>query len=122
MTEKEILALEDRRFAAMIERDFGKLNALVHEGLLYTHSSGVTDTKASWLQSMESGRVKYKQANCSERKVRIYGDVALITGRAQIEAEIAGQAKTLKLLFLNAWTRTPRGWQFVAWQSTPLAA
>ena len=122
MSEKEILALEDRRFAAMIERDFGKLQTLVHEGLLYTHSSGVTDTKASWLQSMQSGRVKYKQATCSERKVRIYGDVALITGRAQIEAEIAGQAKTLKLLFLNAWTRTPQGWQFVAWQSTPLAA
>ena len=90
MTEKEILALEDRRFAAMIERDFGKLNALVHEGLLYTHSSGVTDTKASWLQSMQSGRVKYKQANCSERKVRIYGDVALITAYAS--AGLAHQA------------------------------
>ena len=26
-----------------------------------------------------------------------------------------------RALFLNAWTRTPQGWQFVAWQSTPLA-
>ncbi|HYL25778.1 MAG TPA: nuclear transport factor 2 family protein [Burkholderiales bacterium] len=122
MTEKELLALEERRFAAMIARDFGTLEALVHDALLYTHSSGVTDTKASWLQSMRSGRVKYQSAKCSEQKVRIFGDTALITGRAQIEAEIGGQPKTLKLLFLNAWTRTPQGWQFVAWQSTPLPA
>ena len=122
MTDKELLALEERRFAAMIARDFGALERLVHDELRYTHSSGVSDGKASWLDSMRSGRVRYQSAKCSEQKVRIYGDTALITGRAHIEAEIAGQPKTLKLLFLNAWTRTPQGWQFVAWQSTPLPA
>jgi ketosteroid isomerase-like protein len=122
MTEKDILALEDERFGAMLARDFARLQLLVHEDLMYTHSSGVVDGKSSWLDSMKSGRVKYKKAGCSERKVRLYGDTALVTGRAQIEAEIGGQPKTLRLLFLNAWTKSPRGWQFVAWQSTPLAA
>lgn len=122
MTEKDMLALEDERFGAMIARDFARLQLLVHDDLMYTHSSGVVDGKASWLDSMKSGRVKYKKANCTERKVRLYGDTALITGRAVIDAEIGGQAKTLRLLFLNAWTKSPRGWQFVAWQSTPLPA
>ena len=54
--------------------------------------------------------------------MRVFGDVALITGRAAIEAEIGGQPRSLKLLFLNAWTKTPQGWKFVAWQSTPLPA
>jgi len=122
MTEKDILALEEERFAAMIARDFPRLQLLVHDKLMYTHSSGVVDGKATWLDSMKSGRVRYKKAQCTERKVRMYGDTALITGRAQIEAEIGGQPKTLKLLFLNAWTKTPQGWKFVAWQSTPLPA
>jgi ketosteroid isomerase-like protein len=118
-SEKEILGLEDKRFAAMIARDFAALDKLVHDQLLYTHSSGLTDTKASWLDSMKSGKTKYKSANCSERKARFFGDVALVTGKAAIEAEIGGQARSLKLIFLNAWTRTPQGWQFVAWQSCP---
>ena len=122
MTEKDILALEDERFGAMTARDFPRLQLLVHDELMYTHSSGMVDGKATWLDSMKSGRVKYKKAQCTERKVRLYGDTALITGRAQIEAEIGGEPKTLKLLFLNAWTKTPQGWKFVAWQSTPLAA
>ena len=48
--------------------------------------------------------------------VRVAGDTALVTDRAAIEAEIT---RSLTLVFLNAWTRTPKGWKFIAWQSTP---
>ena len=119
MNEKEILALEDKRFAAMVARDFAALEKVTHDDLLYTHSSGVTDSKASWLESMKSGKVKYKSASCSERQVKFFGEVALIRGRAAIEVDIGGQPKSLRLLFLNAWTRTPQGWKFAAWQSCP---
>jgi ketosteroid isomerase-like protein len=120
--EKDILELEERRIAAMTAQEFGALEPLVHDELLYTHSNGLTDTKASWMQSMTSGRVKYKSAACSERKVRVFGDVALISGKASFQVEANGQPRTLKLVFLNAWTRTPRGWKFVAWQSCPQPA
>jgi hypothetical protein len=80
MSENEILDLEDKRFGAMIKGDFNGLDAMVHEQLLYAHSFGNTDTKPSWLESMKSGRTKYKAVNCSDRKVRVFGDVALITG------------------------------------------
>jgi len=119
MNEKEILSLEDKRFAAMVARDFAALEKITHDELLYTHSSGVTDSKASWLESMKSGKVKYKGASCSERQVKFFGEVALIRGRAAIEVDIGGQPKSLRLLFLNAWTRTPQGWKFAAWQSCP---
>lgn len=118
-SEKEILGLEDQRLAAMVARDFGALEKLVHEDLLYTHSSGITDTKASWLESMKAGKTKYKSASTSDRQVRFFGEVALVRGKAAIEAEINGQPRSLKLFFLNAWTRTPQGWKFAAWQSCP---
>ena len=117
-TEKEILSLEDKRFAAMVG-DLGALEAMLHDDLLYTHSSGLTDTKATWLAAMRSGKTKYKSGTWSDRKVRFAGDTALVTGRAQIEAEVGGQPRTLRLVFLNAWTKTPKGWKFIAWQSTP---
>ncbi len=118
-TEKEILALEDRRCAAMTAGDLASLEKLLHDELLYTHSSGVTDTKASWLLSMKSGKTRYKSVKCSGQQVRVFGDVALVTGRVHIEAEINGQPRTLRLMFLNAWAKTPQGWKFVAWQSAP---
>ena len=122
MNEKEILGLEDRRFAAMVARDFAALEKMVHEDLLYTHSSGLTDTNATWLESIKCGKVKYKSASPSERQVRFVGDVALVRGKASIEAEIGGAPRSLRLLFLNAWVRTPQGWKFAAWQSCPQPA
>ena len=117
-SDKEILALEDERYAAMCSGDFAALEAMLHDELLYTHSSGLTDTKVTWLASLRSGKTKYKSAAFSDRKVRLAGDTALVTGRAAIEAEINGQPRSLSV-FLNAWTKTPKGWKFIAWQSTP---
>src|SRR5262245_3178990 len=106
-SDKEILALEDKRYAAMCGGDFAALEAMLHDELLYTYSSGLTDTKDTWLASLRLGKRKYKSAACSDRKVRLAGDTALVTGRAAIEAEINGQPRSLN------------GWKFIAWQSTP---
>ena len=121
-TKKEILTLEDKRYAAMTSGDLASLEELLHDQLLYTHSSGMMDTKASWLLAMKSGKTRYKSVKCSDQQVRILGGVALVTGKGHIEAEINGQPRTLRLMFLNAWAKTPQGWKFVAWQSTPQPA
>ena len=118
-SEKEILDLEDKRYAAMCGGDFAALERMLHDELLYTHSSGLTDTKATWLASLRSGKAKYKSAVRSDQKVRLAGDTALVTGRTTIEAEVNGQPLSLRLVFLNAWTKTSKGWKFIAWQSTP---
>ena len=122
MSENEILGLEEKRFGAMTGKDWKALDVLLHDQLLYTHSSGVTDTKAVWMDAMKGGRTVYKSVKNSDRKVRIYGDNALVTGKAAIEAEVNGQARSMRLVYLNVWTKTPQGWKFVAWQSTPQPA
>ena len=61
-SDKEILALEDERYAAMCSGDFAALEAMLHDELLYTHSSGLTDTKVTWLASLRSGKTNYRSA------------------------------------------------------------
>ena len=122
MNEQEILGLEDRRFAAMIAEDFGALEALVHDDLVYTHAHGGGDTKASWLEGMRLRKTRYRSIVPSGRKARLHGDVALVNGRVDYELESAGQKRSLRLVFLAVWARTPQGWKFVAWQTTPRPA
>ena len=118
----EILALEDKRYAAMTTNDLAALEALFHDEMIYTHSSAVVDTKASYLEALRSGKTRYKTAKRFEEKVRFAGDAALVTGRAEFEVELNGAPKTLRLRFLNVWTKTPAGWKFIAWQSCSLPA
>jgi len=120
--EKEILALEDRRYAAMTTNDLVSLEALFHDDLVYTHSSAAVDDKASYLDALRSGKFRYKVAKRMEEKVRFTGDTALVTGRAEMEVDLNGAPKSLKLRFLNVWTKTPAGWKFIAWHSCSLPA
>lgn len=118
--EKEILALEDVRFKAMVSADVKLLEGLMHDDLVYTHSSAVVDTKASYLEALKSGKTRYKSQKRFEERVRLCGDCALVTGRAEMEAEVNGVHKVLRLRYLDVWAKTPQGWKFIAWQSTSL--
>ncbi len=121
-TEKDLLALEDRRYAAMIAIDEPALAACFGDDLIYVHSSGAVDTKASYIAAIKSGKFRYNKCDRFEEKVRIYGDTALVTGRGVFEAVVEGTARTLRLRYLNVWTKTAAGWKFVGWQSCPLPA
>lgn len=121
-SEKEILVFEDKRYAAMIAKDEKALAELFADDLIYVHSSGLVDTKASYIAAIRSGKFDYRKCERFEEKVRVYGDTALVTGRAVFEAVVEGTAKTLRLRYLNVWTRTAAGWKFVGWQSCPLPA
>jgi len=118
--ETEILALEEKRFAAMVSGDVAVLDALLHQDLVYTHSSAVVDTKASYLEAIRTGKTRYASQKRFEERVRMCGDCALVTGRAEMQAEVNGVHKTLRLRYLDVWTKTPQGWKFIAWQSTAI--
>ena len=120
--EQDILALEERRCAAMAANDVAALEKLFHDDLIYTHSSAVVDTRASYLDTLKNGHTRYHSVQRSDEKVRVCGDTALVTGRAIIDVTVKGEKKHLDTRFLDVWTKTPQGWKFIAWQSTKLPA
>lgn len=120
--EQDILALEEQRCTAMTKNDIAALEGMFHDDLIYTHSSAVVDTRASYLEALKSGHTRYHSVQRSDEKVRLCGDTALVTGRAIIDVTVKGEKKHLDTRFLDVWTKTPQGWKFVAWQSTKLPA
>ena len=120
ITSAEVLQIEERRRAAMSAGDAAALEALSHDDLVYVHGSAAVDTKQSWIAAIGSGRTRYKQMQYDAVEVRILGDAALLTGRATFEVEVNGNSRTLRMRFLNLWSRTSAGWKFAAWQATPM--
>ncbi len=120
ITVTEALQAEDARYDAQIENDFEALEQLLGKDLVYIHSSTVQDTKASFIESLRSGKVSYHAMERSGTKVRTFGNVAIITGKAVFEVTARGKAKTLNLLFHSVWVKRDAGIQFVSWQATPI--
>ncbi len=54
-TETELIRLDDERCRAILSRDAAVLERLMANDIVYTHSTGRLDTKASFIDSIRSG-------------------------------------------------------------------
>jgi ketosteroid isomerase-like protein len=118
--KQQITQLEERRWTAMTQNDLPALNALLAEDLIYTHSSAVVDTKASYLESLRSGDVKYQKAQRDPIAVVVHGDAAFVTGSARVSVHVRGQDKLINMRYSNVWIKQPDGWKFALWHSTSM--
>jgi ketosteroid isomerase-like protein len=120
ITEAEALQAEQARYDAQMNNDFAAMERLYADDLVYIHSSTVIDTKASFIESMRSGAVKYRKMTRGDVKVRTFGSVAIITGSGSFEVTARGQDLRLDLLFHAVWAKRNGAAQFVSWQATRL--
>jgi Domain of unknown function (DUF4440) len=122
ITVDEALKAEDARFKAQMAGDVPAMQKLFGDDLVYIHSSTVEDSKASFIESIRSGNVKYRKMSRGDIKVRTYGCIAIVSGRSQFEVTVKGEDRTLNLLYHAIWAKRAAGVQFVSWQATKLPA
>jgi hypothetical protein len=119
ITADEAMRAELARYTAQTSNDFGAMDRLFGDDLTYHHSSAAVDGKASYIDTMRSGRSKYrKMTPNADVKTRTYGCIAIITGTAVYEVTSGGQDRTVPLRFTAIWAQRADGPQFVSWQST----
>ena len=114
--EQEILRVEAKRIGAMVALDLGVLDPILADDLSYSHSSGRTDTKASFLGLVRSGH--YLGVDFLERDVVPCGNAAIVRGRAQMRVNHDGENLSYQILFLEVYALRGGAWQLVAWQAT----
>lgn len=116
-----VQAADDARVAATTSPDREKLGAIFSDELRYSHSTGVVDTKTSFIDVLMSGKTKYQQIDYVERKFTFPAPgIALMTGSAKLK--IVAEAGTMEptLAFLAVWRLEEGKWRFLAWQSCKL--
>jgi ketosteroid isomerase-like protein len=116
--EQAVRAADAKRIQATVASDLQALEKLLGDDLTYTHSSGVMEGKAQILDKLRSGATRYHTIVPSDVQVRVYGDAAVMTGRAAVNVTVDGKTSDLLLRFTSVYARRGGGWQFVAWQST----
>ena len=116
-----VRAADDQRVAATLAADGKKLGAVFSDELRYAHSSGLVDTKASYLQSIVSGRTKYHVIQFEERNFTFPAPgIAVESGRAHMKSTSAAGESDSMFSFLAVWREEKGQWRFLAWQSCKL--
>jgi len=116
--ESQIRELERQRFQAMQKVDVAALNRILSDDLIYTHANGFEQTKAELIRVLGSGDYKYESISASDIRVRLYGETAVVSGRATMKIRRAGEEQTFQLCYLDVYVKQDGRWQMVAWQSS----
>lgn len=116
-----VTAADDARVAAFKKPTAEALEQIFSSDLHYAHSSGVVDTKASFIDVLTSGKTKYIGFDYEDRRFSFPAPgIALMTGRARIRVVSGESSLDTMLSFLAVWRLEGGTWRFLAWQSCRL--
>lgn len=107
-------AAEDARFEAVLAADVEALERLLHPDLVYTHSSGVADTKQSYVEGIRDGVWVYRSVKRIDQSIVVDGDVGLVLSRLAMEIEARGKPGSIDTRALSVWVLRGGAWRLIA--------
>lgn len=118
-----VLAAEKGWSTGVSTNDFAMLDKFLADDLTYTHSTGGSDTKASYIDKLKTGKARYFKAEYeAEPRVQILSkDTALTFGRVKVVTLGPNNTQTpATLAFLHVFVKRHGQWQLVAHQSAKM--
>jgi ketosteroid isomerase-like protein len=104
-----------------MKKDRATMERLYAEDYMYTHSNGTVLNKAQEIAESMSPDQAWTAHKSDDLKVRIYGNVAIVTGLSTLtgssKAYVSGPRR-----FTEVWVRRNGRWQMVGGQSTLVPA
>ena len=114
-----VMALEDARVVALCEQDADTLDRLLSDSMVYVHSTGLLDTKQSFLDHVRHGPIQYKSFERSNVEAHAAGnETVIVRGVAAAGIEFDGKPIDLNFRYLAVWVQHGGSWRFEAWQSS----
>ena len=117
----QVLAAENARTTALDNNDLPALEKILADDLTYVHASGKVDTKATMLEAIRSGQVRYISWAPVRLNARVSGDAAVLDGEYRVrvtDRRVKPDPFDVDIFVLAVYALRNGRWQQIAWQST----
>lgn len=118
--EDRIRDVDTRRHEALLAADADRLEALLHDQLVYTHSTGAVEHKSEMVAKLREGRYVYHSIEHPIQEIVIVGSTALVLQRMRVEVSVDGRLLQLSSRSLAVWVEDDGEWRLLAFQPTPV--
>ena len=115
----EIDQLEDTWRTAILKGDTNTIGPLLADDYMAITPSGTLQTKEESLASIRSGSYHFSSLDISDRKVRFYGDTAVVTSLADVQATTPGGNVKGAYRYTRVYVRDAQGaWKIVSFEAS----
>jgi ketosteroid isomerase-like protein len=119
--EDEIAKVEQERNRAIVTGDVAALDRMTSQDYTFITQRGELRSKAEIIDGFSSGSFKYGAREVSDLKVRVYGDTAVVTGRAIQKGTENAKDYSGENRFTRVYVKQEGRWVSVALQVTLVA-
>ncbi len=118
----QILQIESERYAAMVKPDYAVLEKVIADNAIYSHSTGNVQSKQQLVDSLKTGKMRYRSITPTMPLIRFYGDIAIVNGVGSFEVTLNGVDLSSRLVYTAIYNlktdANGRAWQLVSWHSS----
>lgn len=102
--EQQLMVLEQRLCAALLENDHDALTALVSPALFMMDGQGGRMLDLPWLGDWLAGNLQVRGLQSYAVETLLCGRLALLSSDVRLSVRAQGQERELKLRLLRVWT------------------
>jgi ketosteroid isomerase-like protein len=117
----ELSEIEHRLVKAWIAGDRGTVDSVLAADWSVIDMTGHVLTKPQVMQEFGSGDRRIESGSVDELNVRVFGDIAIVTGRSVLAGSYQGKSASVVQRFTDVFARRDGRWQAVASQGTQVA-
>lgn len=115
---KEIEGLELDWRQAMLSNNVSAVERLLADDYLGISANGTLETKADELTRRKSGMLHITQLDLSDIKVRIYGDTAVVTSKADLVGKSGDRDISGRYRYTRVYSNRDGQWRIVSFEAS----
>lgn len=112
--EREILTTDDKRLDALRQGNPEPLRQIYADDYQLVTPSGVIRSKSDQINDLISGYVKYVSIELKERNVRVYGNVAIVLSRENLNILQGGKQVGGDTYLTRTYKKTGTQWHVIS--------
>ncbi len=118
-SKHEIDQLEQDWRDAILHRNVQAMDALLADDYIAITANGTLQSKDQALANLKTGALHFSSIDFSDRKVRFYGQTALVTSRAEVKGTTSEGDLTGSFRYTRVYVRDPKGgWKIVSFEAS----
>ena len=114
--EQKILALHEAGDRALMSGDLAALARIFADDYVQYNESGQAFTKQDVLDNFRTGAIRYPSIISTGRRIRVFGDTAVVHGSESDEVEAGGKRFSVRYVYLDVLRKCDGEWKIVASQ------
>jgi uncharacterized protein (TIGR02246 family) len=114
--EQKILALHEAGDRALMSADLTALAQIFADDYVQYNESGKAFTKQDVLDNFRTGAIRYPSIISTGRRIRVFGDMAVVHGSESDEVEAGGKRFSVRYVYLDVLRKCDGEWRIVASQ------